>query len=152
MAFPSGSRIQVFDTLENLDDTSSAVADDAFSVAGDLLVFTNTFDGPTSATVFSPTYSIAPDTNSSVLLFAQALNIDGGTGDAPTPSKDYLHDLVGSIPVVDITSIQHNKYAIILEGVKSAQEYQFYIWNRTGQSIPAGWTIRITPTAIGIVP
>jgi len=155
MAFASGSRITDYDTQEDLSDSSAAVADNAFSLASDSLTYTNTVNARTATIVFRCNYSVAPDPNSTIIVFAQQLDIDPvdtGVADQETPSLTYLHDEVASIPVLDSTSVQLSTVKIDLRNVVSGQEYQFYIWNRTGQIIPAGWSLFITPTAVGVVP
>ena len=155
MAFASGSRIADFDTQADLSDSSTAIAIDGFSLSSDSLTFTNTVNAKTAALVFRCNYAVAPDINSTIVVFAQQLNIDPidtGTADQSTPSLSYLHDAVASIPVLDSTGTQLSSFDIDLRNVKSGQEYQFYIWNRTGQIIPAGWSLFLTPKATGVNP
>ncbi len=152
MAFASGSRITDFDTQLDLSDSSAAIADNAFSLASDSLIFTNTFNARNASLIFRCNYSVAPDINSSVIIFAQQLAVDGAAADQAVPSLAYLHDEVASIPVNNSTSVQLGSAVIDLRNINPGQEFQFYVWNRTGQSIPAGWSLFLTPTAVGVVP
>lgn len=151
MVFQVGSKIDDFSGQVDLNTvlTSAAVADNDFSVAGDLDIFTNSDSARTSEIVLSCSFVGVPNTHSSILVFVQQLNIDGGTGDQPVPNSGYLHDLVASIPVNGATGLQLVTSAIKMRNVKANQPYQFYIWNRTGQTISAAWTILVTPTAEG---
>lgn len=156
MTFASGSKIADFDTQVDLDNTTAAIAINGFSLASDLNVYTNTANALTAAFVFRCTFGSAPTANSGIVLLAQQLNIDPvdtGVADQPFPSLSYLHDIIASVPVLDSTSIQLNTYGgALLRGVKANQEFQFVIWNRTNQIIPAGWTLLPTPTAEGVEP
>ena len=159
MAFTSGSRNSDFDTQLNLNDPSTtiAIADNGFSIAADLDVYTNTVNARTASFAFRCNYTGGfADENSGIVIFAQQLNIDPadtGTADQPYPSLSYLHDSIASVPLLNSTGVQLNTYGgAPLRGVKAVQEYQFVIWNRSGEIIPSGWTLFITPTAVGVVP
>jgi len=150
MAIGTDAAIEFFGTQTDLDSTSGTVADAAFSVAGDLTTFTQTSaqDVPQASVILEATFSVAPDANSSVALFAQLIDIEG-TNDAPVPTANYQSVFLGSFPVKDVTSIERYPIIISLPNNNATQIYQFFIQNNAGQTISAGWTIFITPKTIG---
>lgn len=148
MAISTGNVIHFFGTQDALDDTSGAVADNAFSVAGDLLTWTNDDDAPMASLVLEANYSVAPDANSYVALYAQLLNISS-TNDGDVPDANNQHVYLGSFPVNDVTTAQYIPIDVSLPNQYTSQQYQFFIENQTGQSIPAGWDLSVTPKTVG---
>ena len=148
MAISTDAAIEFFGTQDTLGTTSAAVADAAFSIAGDLSTWTNDDDAPTASVILTVNYSVAPDANSSVALFLRPINIQS-TNDQEIPDVNYLHSYVGSFPVNDVTTAQYSLITISLLNTKTSQEYEFYIQNNSGQSMPAGWDIFVTPKTIG---
>lgn len=148
MAIGTDAAIEFFGTQDSLDDTSGTVADGAFSVAGDLLAWTNDDDAPTASVVLEATIAVTPDTNSSVSLFAQLLNIQS-TNDQLVPTANFQHVFLGSFPIKDVTAAQFIPIVIDLPNNATSQIYQFFIRNNSGQTISAAWDIHITPKAIG---
>jgi hypothetical protein len=71
MAIGADSAVDFFGTQDSLDSSSASVADAAFSVVGDLIAWVNDDDAPQASVVLEATFSVAPDANSSVALFAQ---------------------------------------------------------------------------------
>ena len=56
---------------------------------------------------------------------------------------------VGSFPVNDVTTAQYISINISLPNTVTSQQYELYVENVTGQSLPAGWDLSVTPKAIG---
>ncbi len=148
MAITTDDAIDKFGTSSDLDNTSSAVTDDSFSVSADLLSFTNTDDTREARILLKATYSVAPSTNSTVDLYAQLIDIDG-TNDSPVPSDNFQHVLMGSFPLDAVTILQVVPIPVSLLNFKTSQIHQLYIKNNAGQTLSAGWTVIITPIAIG---
>lgn len=148
MTISTDAAIEFFGTQDTLGTSSAAVADAAFSIAGDLSTWVNDDDALVANVVLSVNYSVAPDANSSVALFLRPLDIQS-TNDQEIPDANYQHSFVGSFPVNDVTTAQYSSIPISLPNTKTSQNYEFYIQNNTGQSIPAGWDIYVTPKAIG---
>ena len=144
----TGDAVLKFSTQADLDNTSSAVTSTSFSVAADSLTLTNTDDALGCGLVLECTFSVAPDANSSVALFLQALNIEG-VNDAPIPTANFQHDFRKSFPVKDQTAIQRIPIDITFPKGKSAAEYQPFIQNNAGQTISAGWRILRTLATVG---
>ena len=78
-------------------------------------------------------------TNAVINLYRRDLNIDGAADDA-VPSTTYARTYVGlfAIPVSDSGTYS-------LTDVPLTQDCEFYIENKTGQSLSAGWVLKVTP-------
>ena len=148
MAISTDAAIDFFGTQDTLGTSSSAVTDTSFSVAGDLSTWVNDDDAKETAVVLNVNYSVAPDANSVINLYLRPLNIQS-TNDQEIPDANFLHTYVGSFPVNDVTTSQFSSIIISLPNVETSQNYEFYVENQTGQTMPAGWDIFVTPKAIG---
>jgi len=148
MAIGTDSAVEFFGTQDTLGTSSATVADAAFSIAGDLSTWTNDDDAPMASVTALIDYAVAPDVNTSVNLYVRLLNTQS-TNDSEIPDANYQHKFVGSFPVNDVTTNQYITIDIGLPNGKTSQEYEFYIENRTGQTIQAGWDIYVTPKTIG---
>ena len=148
MAITTDAAIDFFGTQDTLGTSSSAVTDTSFSVAGDLSTWVNDDDAKETAVVLNVNYSVAPDANSVINLYLRPLNIQS-TNDQEIPDANFLHTYVGSFPVNDVTTSQFSSIIISLPNVETSQNYEFYVENQTGQTMPAGWDIFVTPKAIG---
>lgn len=148
MAISTGAAIEFFGTQDTLGTSSAAVANNAFSIAGDLSTWTNDDDAIMASVVLTCTFSVAPTANSSVNLYARLLDVSG-TNDATVPDANFQHVYVGSFPLNDGTSAQYIPIDIGLPNTSTSQQYEFYIENKSGQSLPAGWDFLVTPKAIG---
>ena len=129
---------------------TAAVANNAFSVAGDVVSgnWTNTDDAAAGSMILECTFSVAPTASSVIHLYARLLDIVG-TSDQQTPDADFNHVYLGSFPLNNNTTAQIIPIEIGLPNVKTSQIYQFYLENKSGQSLPAGWKLWLTPKAIG---
>ncbi len=139
---------EVFGTQVDLDSTSAAVNDDAFSIATDLENFTNTGDAPQANVVLLANFSVAPAIDSLINLYLKPLDIEG-TNDPETPDADFPHIYVGSFPLNNVTTAQYTTIQISLPNTKTGQVYEVYIENKSGSTLPAGWIIYVTPTTVG---
>lgn len=148
MVIGADDGIHKFGTQDTVDSSSAAVLDDAFSVAGDVTQWTNDDDAPMASMVAMLDWSVAPTANTSVHLYARLDDIDS-TNDQDTPDGNYRHTLLGSFPINDVTTNQYIAIDIALPNTVTSQRYTFFIENQTGQTIQAGWTLKITPKTIG---
>ena len=148
MAISTDALIEFFGTQDTLGTSSAAVADAAFSVAGDLSTWTNDDDAPRASVTILANYSVAPDANSALNLYVRPLNIQS-TNDQEIPDANFTHTFVGSFPVNDVTTAQYVSIDISLPNTVTSQQYEFYIENQTGQSLPAGWDLYVTPKTYG---
>ncbi len=148
MAIAAGSAIEFFGTQDTLGTSSSAVANGGFSVAGDLSTWTNDDDAPMASVTLLANFSVAPTANTSVNLYLRLLNVQS-TNDGTVPDANFQHTYVGSFPLNDSTIAQYITMDIGLPNSVTSQQYEFYVENSSGQSLPAGWDIYVTPKAIG---
>lgn len=146
MAISTDAAIEFYGTQDTVTSSTAAVTDGSFSAQED--TWTNDDDAPIASMVFSGTYSSAPDANSSVDLYARLLNIDS-TNDQDTPDANYGHVYLGSFPLNDVTSAQYVAIDIRLPNTVTSQQYEFYIQNNGGQTLSAGWNLKITPKTYG---
>lgn len=83
----------------------------------------------------------------SIDLYRRDLNIDG-TNDTPLPSSTYPHTYIGSFNHNNTTGAQYH----IIRGVELVPESSYVIHNNnTGQQIPAGWGLKLSPYGRGNV-
>ena len=148
MPIGTNDAIEKFGTQDDVSSSSSSVADAAYSVSGDTSDWTNDDDAPLAAVVFEGAYTVAPDANSTVELFAQMMNIVG-TDDSQTPTDEAPHVYLGSFPLDDVTSRQHIPIQVALPNTVTSQVYHFFIKNNAGQTLSASWQLHVTPKTVG---
>jgi len=148
MAIGTSSAIEFFGTQDTLGTSSAAVADAAFSIASDLSTWTNDDDAPQASVVLLANFSVAPTANTYINLYLRLLNVQS-TNDQDVPDANFGHVFVGSFPLNDVTTAQYSTIDISLPNTVTSQQYEFYVENQSGQSLPAGWDIYVTPKTIG---
>jgi len=146
MAIGTDSAIEFFGTQDTLTGSGATVADGAFGVSA--TTWTNDDDAPMASMILEATFSVAPDANSSVNLYARLMNIQG-TNDQNVPDANFGHVYVGSFPLNDVTTAQYISIDIRLPNTKTSQEYVFSIENNGGQTIANTWDLYVTPKTIG---
>ena len=141
-----------YGTLTDLANTSGAVLINSFSAQTDLLSWENTEDLPTAGIVGLFTFSTAPSASSPMLLlYARPLNIDGGDS-ADIPSANVQREFLGIFSLAPRTGLQKIPLVASLLALKSAQTFEFYVENQSGETLDAGWSLQITPTTVGPKP
>ena len=149
MAIGTDAAIEFFGTQDTLGTTSATVANNAFSVAGDLSTWTNDDDAPTASITLLVDYATAPTANTSINLYARLLNVQS-TNDNEIPDANFQHTYLGSFPINNPSiANQYITIDVLLPNTKTSQEYEFYIENKTAQTIQASWDLYITPKTIG---
>lgn len=148
MAISENALIDFFGTQDTLGTSSATVANNAFSIAGDLSTWTNDDDAPTASVTLLVDYSVAPTASSVINLYLRLLDVQS-TNDQEIPSATFMHYYAGSFPVDTVTTPQYVTTEIKLPNAYTSQQYEFYIENKTGQTIQAGWDIYVTPKTIG---
>lgn len=147
MAITTNAAVNVFGTQDTLGTSSSAVANDAFSVAADLSTWTNDDDAPLASVTLLANFSVAPDASSAINLYLRLLDVQS-TNDQDVPDANFQHVYVGSFPLNDVTTAQYIPIDIALPNAQTSQQYEFYVENKSGQSLPAGWDIYVTPKTL----
>ena len=87
----------------------------------------------------------APTENTTIALYARELDIDS-TNDAAAPDATYKPKYIGVFVVDNVTSTQYLK--LRASDVPTVADYSLFN-NATGQTISAGWTLKVTPRTIG---
>jgi len=122
-----------------LEASGASAASDAFVAADDAtLSSTNHSDYPVADFVLKCDLGGAPS-NATVNLYRCDQNIDG-TNDAVAPSSSFPHVLVGVVAIPASTAAYYP-----FPNVPLSQECKFYLENKTGQTLSAGWTLKATP-------
>lgn len=153
MPIGTDAAIEVFGAQDTLGGTATAaVPNDAFSTINattGLNTWTNDDDAVMAKMALEVNFSAAPDANSVVNLYARPLNIQS-TNDPIAPDATNQHVFMGSFPLKDGTDAQLIPLLISLlaTNFQTSQIYEFYIENKSGQEIPAGWDLHQLPTAI----
>lgn len=111
-------------------------ADDA---TYDITVSGNSY--PDAKFVVALTFSVAPTEGTTVALYARPIDIDG-TNDGEVPETTRPTVYIGSFVVNNVTTTQY----IELYAQNVPWKADYYLHNNgTGQTISAGWTLKITP-------
>lgn len=149
MAISVNDGINKFDSATTVITTGSTIADGAFSLAGDVTQQTDTNDVGIMVAVFTGSYSVAPNANSSVPIFARLMNIDG-TNDQQTPDANFQNIYCGGFPLNDVTGSQTSRpIEFAIPSVYTSQVVEYFIQNEAGQPLSAGATVKVTPKTRG---
>jgi len=153
MAIAAKDLVDKFGTQTVVDSGATAsVLNASFSASADQLVFTNTDDVPNAVFVLSCQWAVLPTDNSVINLYARKLNVDG-VNDTAIPDAANLDQYIGAFvadgTVAVVTTAFLTTAVLALPNHVSGQQYEFYIENQSGQTISAGWTLKLTPLTIG---
>jgi hypothetical protein len=152
MPIETNAAVWFFGTETAVDDGSTqAISNAAFSV--DVATWTNADDAPQASFVLTFQFPSGTITTGGIQLYARLLNTNGTT-DAPVPSANYLSQYLGSFDTGVTQMAATTNYAlqtgpVDLPLMKTSQEYEFYLQNSCGVTMSAGWTLKITPMALG---
>lgn len=151
MAIGTNDAIWKFGTQDKVDSTSGTVANDAYSVAGDITSWTNDDDAPYASFVWRGSFGTAASAGN-IELFAHLPNIEG-TNEAPIPQDEYRSVYLGTFAIDytdSATAFSSTIENVLLPVFETSQVYDFYIKNNgTSQTINSSWTLHVTPLAIG---
>jgi len=153
VAIGTNTAVPFFGTTDALDDTTtSAITNDASSVAADITAWTNTDDAPAANVILRWQYP-SGTLDGDIDLQIRPLNVDG-TSDTPVPT---FADPVGYVGTFQVdTSLAVTTDSILMRSInllpwmmKTSQEFEFYLINRSGVTISANWDLDIVPMALG---
>lgn len=139
----AGETIRVYGTPKTLEANGALIANNTLVQANDA-----TYDIVTDGASFEDgdfalgfTYATAPIEGTVLALLARPLDIDG-TNDAQAPETTRPVRQIGVFVVDNVTTAQ---YAVCV-GRDLPKLAEYYVHNvGTGQSVSAGWTLKITP-------
>ena len=139
----AGEMIDVRGTPQTLEANGASIANNAVGVADDA-TYDKVSDGggfPDAEFVMSFAYGTAPTEGAVIALYARPLDIDG-TNDAEVPEATRPTYYVGNFVVNNVTSTQYA--TLIARDVPKLATYYPHN-NATGQTISAGWTLKVIP-------
>jgi Tfp pilus assembly protein PilW len=147
MAISTNDAIVKLGTTKTLEANGAAITNNAMGAADDA-TYSISADGasaPDAEFALAATFATAPTINTTLDLYAQELDIDG-TNDAQAPTTTYKVRYLGSFAVNAVTTAQYLKCRAY--DVPLVASY-FLMNNATGQTLSAGWTLKVTPRTIG---
>ena len=136
-----------FGAAKTLEANGASIANNALAAADDANYDLAADAGsyPDAEFVLTGTFSVAPTEGATLALYARPLDIDG-TADAEVPETTRPTVYVGSFVVNNVTTAQ--SMLLVAQGLPRLAAY--YVHNNgTGQSLSAGWTLKVTPRTYG---
>lgn len=151
MAIGTDSAIDFFGTQDAVTTTGGSTADGAFTSAGQ---WTNDDDAPEAGFTLVAQWATATSiAGKPINLYTRLHNIQS-TNDAPAPSATNPVVFLGSFIAPESTG-STDFYMPLASGTTrlpnqyTSQVHDFYIENRTGQTISANWSLYVTPITVG---
>ena len=154
MAFVTNDAIKKFGTKDQVDASSSTVANNTYSVAADVdSTWANDEDADLGAAMIKCNFTGTMPTAGNIQLFARLLNVDG-TNDMNVPDDNFQQIYCGTFAIDFGVSADVDFYSIIrsfeMPAFKSGQEIEWYIKNNGSlQTIDAAWNLWILPWGLG---
>ncbi len=150
MAIGTDSAVRSYGTQDDLASASALVGVGNFSIASDLVTWTNDDDAPEAAITLELTMDQAANNSSGCNMYFRALNVES-TNDDAVPTAVYRHTPIAFFPVAPVPAltIQRSTLIVALPNYKTSSVWEVYIENQTGEIIEAGWTVFIRPITIG---
>jgi hypothetical protein len=146
----AGETIVKWGTQKSLEASGAAIAANAVVQANDLTysLAADAANYPDAEFVLAATFASAPTEGGVLALYARPLNIDG-TSDAEVPKAALPVWFVGSFAVNNVTSTQF----MTLLATDLPAEAEYYIHNAgTGQTVSAGWSLKVKPRTYSPAP
>lgn len=139
----AGETKRVYGSQTTLESSGAQVNSATMSSALTTAISTSvTGDYATVILVLTVTFAAAPTVMSLVEIYSQPLDIDGTT-DAPAPTTTYLHEWVGAFVAKD-TATQSLRAEVTVP-----KNCNLYLYNKSGQAMNSGWTVKATPVTDG---
>ena len=143
----SGETIIKLGTPKTLEANGASITNNALAQADDAN-YSVVSDGayyPDAKFVLSATYTTtAPTEGTTLALYARPLDIDG-TNDAEVPETTRPTVFIGTFAVNNVTTAQYIE--LLAQDVPWNAAYYLHN-NSTGQTVSAGWTLKVTPYTV----
>lgn len=142
----SGETILKLGTPKTLEANGASIANNTLAQANDAS-YSISSDGayyPDAKFVLSATFGTAPAEGTVLALYARPLYIDG-TNDAEVPETTRPTVFIGTFTVNNVTTAQYIE--LIAQDVPWNAAYYLHN-NGTGQTLSAGWTLKVTPFTV----
>lgn len=142
--------ILVFGTPKTLEANGGSIVNNALAQADDANygVVADGANFPDARFVAAFTFGTAPTEGTVLALYARPLDIDG-TNDAQVPEAARPTVYIGAFVVDNVTGTQYAE--IIARDVPWLAAYYLHN-NATGQTVSAGWTLKVTPCSVAPAP
>lgn len=147
----AGETIIKAGTPKTLEASGASIANNALAQANDATygVFGDGSGYPDAKFVLSNVvFSVAPTEGALLSLYAQPLDIEG-TADAEVPEATRPTVFIGNFVVNNVTTAQAMEF--IAQDVPWLASYYLHN-NGTGQSVSAGWVLKVTPCTFAPAP
>lgn len=132
--------------------TPAAIANGAFSVSGDVALWTNTDNAPLAQFEFTCQWAtVTGVANKRVVIYARTMDVDGTT-DPVAPSANRKWMPIGAFLVyaaAAATNYTFDSGICRLPNAQAGQQFEFYFENLSGQTISSGWSAKIRPMTQG---
>ena len=142
----SGETIVKLGTQKTLEANGASIANNTLAQADDAS-YDIVADGayyPDTDFVLTATFGTAPTEGTVIALYARPLDVDG-TADTEVPETTRPTVFVGSFVVNNVTTAQ----TMTLRAFDVPTKADYYIHNNgTGQTISAGWVLKVTPRTV----
>ena len=139
----SGETIRVYGTTKTLESNGASIANNALAQADDSF-YSTASDGanyPDADFVLTCAFATAPTENTVIALYARPLEVDG-MANTEVPETTRPTRYIGSFVVNNVTTSQ----TMICTAYDLPVKADYYLHNNgTGQTISAGWTLRVKP-------
>ena len=142
----AGETIIKLGTPKNLEANGASIANNTLAQADDA-TYSVSADGayyPDAKFVIAATFATAPTEGTTLALYARPLDIDG-TNDAEVPETTRPTVFIGTFTVNNVTTAQYAE--LIAQDVPWNAAYYLHN-NGTGQTVSAGWTLKVTPRTV----
>jgi hypothetical protein len=147
MPISTNDMIVKLGTTKTLEANGASIANNTIVQADDA-TYSITADGndaPDAEFVLACTFGTAPTVNTTIDLYAAEQDIDG-TNDAAAPTTTYKPRYIGSFVVNNVNTTQYLK---LRASDVPTVAYYYLLNNGTGQTVNAGWTLKVTPRTVG---
>lgn len=142
----SGETIVKFGTVKTLEANGAAIANNALAQADDAS-YDLVADGayyPDADFVLTGTFATAPTEGTVLALHARPIDVDG-TADTEAPETTRPTVFIGSFVVNNVTAVQ----TMTLRAYDLPTKADYYVHNNgTGQTLSAGWMLKVTPRTV----
>jgi hypothetical protein len=147
MTISTNDMVVKLGTTKTLSSSGAAIANNTIVQATDATYSTSADgnDAPDAEFVLACTFGTAPTVNTTLDLYAAEQDIDG-TNDAAAPTTTYKPRYIGSFVVNAVTTTQYLK---LRSSDVPTVAYYYLHNNGTGQTVNAGWTLKVTPRTVG---
>ena len=142
----SGETILKLGTQKTLEANGASIANNTLAQADDAS-YSVASDGayyPDAKFVIAATFGTAPAEGTTLALYARPLDIDG-TNDAEVPEMARPTVFIGTFVVNNVTTAQYIE--LLAQDVPWNAAYYLHN-NGTGQTVSAGWALKVTPFTV----